>query len=410
MAILVGASRLIAACLVLGVACFTAINGVEAQQNHPFGARRSLLGGAIFDITKFEAKADGTTDNAMPIIRAWNAACRSPGAAKVVIPRGNFMAGEIVLAGPCSAQMTLEIQGTLLANPDPSTYTGGSWIMLQKVDNVVVTGGGTINGQGKNYWQYAGGDSPLPVSLVFQTVGNAKLYNLKFVDSMGFHSKVTDSHDVSVQQLRINAPADSPNTDGIHLSSSKNVNITDSVIGTGDDCISIGHGVVNLAIARITCGPGHGISIGSLGKRVDETNLKGVRITNCTLIATTNGARIKTYHDSPQITASDIVFQDIKMIDVKHPIIIDQHYNSKTKPGESKVKISNARFVNIKGSSTSPVAVTLNCSSAAPCEGIQLENIDLVPSRSMGPLTSACSHAKFLFKGIQNPKALANCV
>ncbi|KAL0459714.1 UNVERIFIED_CONTAM: Exopolygalacturonase [Sesamum latifolium] len=313
-----------AACLLLGLACFIAINGVAAK---PFGARKSLLGGAVFDITKFEAKADGNTDNALPIIRAWKAACGAPGA-KVVIPRGNFMAGEIVLAGPCVGQTTVEIQGTLLANPDPSSYSGGSWIMLQRVDNVVVTGGGTINGQGKNVWQYAGGDTPLPVSLVFQTVGNGKLHNLKFVDSMGFHTKVTDSHDVSVQQLTISAPANSPNTDGIHLSSSKNVNIADCVIGTGDDCVSIGHGSINVDIARITCGPGHGISIGSLGKRVDETDLKGVRITNCTLTGTTNGVRIKTYHDSPKMTASDIVFKDIKMIDVKNPIIIDQHYNS----------------------------------------------------------------------------------
>ncbi|KAK4406986.1 Exopolygalacturonase [Sesamum angolense] len=357
-------TRLIAkaACLLLGLACFITINGVVAN---PFGARRSLLGGAIFDITKFEAKADGITDNALSIIRAWKAACQSPGAAKVVIPRGNFMAGEVILAGPCVGQTILEIQGTLLANPDPSSYTGGSWIMLQKVDNVVVTGGGTINGQGKNVWQYAGGDSPLPVSLVFQTVGNGKLHNLRFVDSMGFHSKVTDSHDISVEHLTITAPANSPNTDGIHLSSSKNVKITDCVIGTGDDCVSVGHGTLNTDIARITCGPGHGMSIGSLGKRVDETDLNGLRITNCTLIGTTNG--------------------------------------------ESKVKISNARFINIKGSSISPVAVSLSCSSAVPCEGIQLENIDLVPSGKKGPLTSACSHAKLLIKGIQKPATPINC-
>lgn len=96
-------------------------------------------------------------------------------------------------------------------------------------------------------------------SLVLQTVTNAKIYNLNFVNSMGFHTKVTDSKDVQIWSIKITAPEESPNTDGIHLSSSVNVRITDSVIGTGDDCVSIGHGTQNILIARIACGPGHGL-------------------------------------------------------------------------------------------------------------------------------------------------------
>lgn len=83
--------------------------------------------------------------------------------------------------------------------------------------------------------------------------------NINFVDSMGFHAKVTDSHDVSVSLVTITAPGDSPNTDGIHLSNATNTKITDSTIGSGDDCISIGHGSVDILVDNIACGPGHGI-------------------------------------------------------------------------------------------------------------------------------------------------------
>lgn len=69
-----------------------------------------------------------------------------------------------------------------------------------------------------------------------------------------------------------------------------------------------------------------------MGKRPDETDVSGVTVTNCTLTGTTNGARIKTYHDSPTLQASGIIFEDLIMNEVANPIIIDQHYNSKKNP------------------------------------------------------------------------------
>lgn len=60
--------------------------------------------------------------------------------------------------------------------------------------------------------------------------------------------------------------------------------------------------------------------------------MKGISVINCTLTGTTNGARIKTYHASPSIQASDILYKDIIVTDVKNPILIDQHYDSKKKP------------------------------------------------------------------------------
>ena len=70
-------------------------------------------------------------------------------------------------------------------------------------------------------------------------------------------------------------------------------------------------------------------SVGSLGKLVDETNVNGITVTNCTLVKTKNGARIRSYHDSPKIEATNIVFEHLVMEGVQNPILIDQHYNSK---------------------------------------------------------------------------------
>ncbi|KAJ1393545.1 Regulator of chromosome condensation, RCC1 [Sesbania bispinosa] len=73
---------------------------------------------------------------------------------------------------------------------------------------------------------------------------------------------------VVVSNLQVLAPAFSPNTDGIHIRATKGIEVKDSLIRTvsGDDCISIVRNSSWIRIRDISCGPGHGISIGSLGK------------------------------------------------------------------------------------------------------------------------------------------------
>lgn len=90
-------------------------------------------------------------------------------------------------------------------------------------------------------------------------VSNGKVKNINLINSMGFHIHVVNCYMLRFFGLKITAPADSPNTDGIHISKSTNVRFYRNVISTGDDCVSIGQGSTNVTIEMITCGPGHGI-------------------------------------------------------------------------------------------------------------------------------------------------------
>nr|XP_027127398.1 exopolygalacturonase clone GBGE184-like [Coffea arabica] len=383
--------------LVLASAALLLCNKGECSS---FGARRGLAAAVetVFDVTKFGARPDGRTDGSLQMIRAWNAACKSGAPAKLVFPPGKFVAGEVVFQGPCTTTtpITIEIQGTILSSTDLSVFTQGVWISIENVNGVIVTGGGTLDGRGASAWEYAGGDGAglLPVSLQMLKVQNGVIQNINLLNSKGFHSKVTWSANITVSDLTITAPADSPNTDGLHISSSQNVNVTNLTIATGDDCISVGEGNTNIAISKVTCGPGHGISIGSLGKRPAEKDVNGVTVTNCTLTGTTNGARIKTYHASPPMRASGIVYEDIIMNGVRNPIIIDQHYNSGKKDQPSRVQITDVHFRNIRGTSASPVAVNLDCSQAVPCQGVELADIDLAPAPGVAAISSACINTK----------------
>ena len=75
----------------------------------------------------------------------------------------------------------------------------------------------------------------------------------------------------------------------------------------GDDCISIENGTHNLHVSQVVCGPGHGISIGSLGDDNSRAEVSGITIDTVQLYGTTNSARIKTYQVSEHMNTHNII-------------------------------------------------------------------------------------------------------
>jgi galacturan 1,4-alpha-galacturonidase len=159
-------------------------------------------------------------------------------------------------------------------------------------------------------------------------VSNVTITGVTSLDSKFFHVIIIGSQDVTIHRVTIRAPRDSPNTDGVHIQGSSNVRIIDTAIATGDDCVSVGPGSADITVSGVFCGPGHGISVGSLGRRPGEEDVRGLRVSNCTLAGTANGVRIKTWRGGlrPGSTVSGLVFEDIVMRKVRNPIIIDQEY------------------------------------------------------------------------------------
>ena len=100
---------------------------------------------------------------------------------------------------------------------------------------------------------------PWSQSLTIANSRDVVVAGVRSVDSELFHLVVLQCHGVTVRGVTVEAPADSPNTDGIHLHMSSQVSVYDARISTGDDCISIGPGNSHIWIERVACGPGHGI-------------------------------------------------------------------------------------------------------------------------------------------------------
>ena len=181
-------------------------------------------------------------------------------------------------------------------------------------------------------------------ALTFYSCSNLKVENLKLLNSQQIHMSVEDCTNVRISGLTITAPGTSPNTDGIHITRSKNVQVTGCTIKTGDDCMSIEDGTENLHVKNMVCGPGHGISSGSLGDHNSEAHVNNVTIGTVRLYGTTNGARIKTWQGGRGY-AKYIVFQNMSMENVWNPVIIDQNYCDSATPCKKQVQFLVIAFV-----------------------------------------------------------------
>ncbi|KAL2479989.1 Polygalacturonase ADPG1 [Abeliophyllum distichum] len=363
------------------------------------------------NVHNFGAQGDGRRDDTKAFQKAWEEACSSSSAVNILVPKGkNYLLKPITFSGPCKSEITIQIAGTLVASNDRSDYSkdGRHWLLFDSVQNLIVEGGGTINGNGNVWWQNsckinkAKTCKDAPTALTFDKCTNLEVKNLKIKNAQQIHLSFENCMNVEASNLVVNAPEKSPNTDGIHVTGTQNIQISSCTIGTGDDCISIVSGSKKVRATDITCGPGHGISIGSLGSGNSEAYVSDVVLNGAKLSGTSNGLRIKTWQGGSG-SASNIKFQNVEMQNVKNPIIIDQSYCDQTKPCKeqsSAVQVRNVVYQNIKGTSASDVAINFDCSKKYPCQGILLQNVNLgsakaecnnVNLKNIGSITPLCS-------------------
>ncbi|PRQ48894.1 putative polygalacturonase [Rosa chinensis] len=341
-----------------------------------------------YNVADLGAKPDGQTDSIKAFLSAWAEACASANPSVIYVPAGRFLLRNAVFSGPCkNIAITFRIAGTLVS---PSDYrvigNAGNWLLFEHVNGITISGG-ILDGQGTGLWDCKANGNSCPAEQLQM-----------------FHIVINGCNNVKMQGVRVSASGNSPNTDGIHVQQSSGVTILDSKIATGDDCVSIGPGTTNLWIENIACGPGHGISIGSLGKDQQEDGVQNVTVKTVTFTGTQNGVRIKSWGRPSTGFAKNILFQHAVMVDVQNPIIIDQNYcpGEKGCPGQvSGVQISDVTYQDIHGTSATEVAVKFDCSSKYPCNKITLNDVKLNYKNQAAE--ASCSHAGGTAEGTVQP-------
>ncbi|KAH9714980.1 putative polygalacturonase [Citrus sinensis] len=355
----------------------------------------------VIFVGDFGAKGDGFNDDTEAFANAWKKACSFPARTKIVFSAGyTFLIHPIDISGPCKSRLTLKISGTIVAPKDPDVWKGLNrrrWLYFNRVNHLTVQGGGTINGMGQEWWSRSCKINTTNPCRHAPTVSAASFLSNAVCSadlSLASFSTLFEIKYFSPLTLPVIAPAESPNTDGIHISASRGVEVKNSIVGTGDDCISIVGNSSLIRIRNFACGPGHGISIGSLGKSNSSVRIHDIMVYGALISNTQNGVRIKTWQGGSG-SATNIQFLDVLMKNVSNPIIIDQYYCDSPVPcanQTSAVKVENITFIHIKGTSATEEAIKFACSDDSPCEGLFLEDVQLV-SHSGGIAKSFCWEA-----------------
>ncbi|KAL2922471.1 Polygalacturonase [Bienertia sinuspersici] len=366
-----------------------------------------------YNVVDLGAKPNSNIDSSNGLKAAWEMACASTGRSTIFIPQGRYLIrSALKYSGKeCkSSGINFVIKGTIVA-PTDFHILGNlkTWVSFEYVDGVTITGG-VFDGQGAGLWackRSRKGGCPRGIStLGFANSKNVEINGVTSLNSQLFHIVINGCKDVKVQGVRVIAPSDSPNTDGIHVQLSSGVTILNSRIATGDDCISIGSGTTSLWIEEIKCGPGHGISIGSLAKTLNEAGVQNITVKTATFTNTQNGVRIKSWGRPSNGYVRNVLFQHLTMVNAQNPIVIDQNYCPRHKgcPGQdSGVRISSVTYKDIHGSSATPIAIKLDCSSKYPCSGIKMEDIHLTHKNEAS--LSTCANTAGSSFGVIQPKS-----
>ncbi|XP_039126868.1 polygalacturonase At1g48100-like [Dioscorea cayenensis subsp. rotundata] len=351
----------------------------------------------VFNVRSFGAVGDGSTDDTDAFRSAWKAACSTESGVLLVPSDGLFSITSSIFSGPCKPGFVFQVDGVLMPpdGPDcwPDSDSKHQWLVFYRVDGMTLRGEGTIEGNGEKWWNlpckpHRGpngttlpGPCDSPALIRFFMSSNLTVRELRIENSPQFHVKFDGCEDVHIEGLSINSPALSPNTDGIHIENTKKVAIYNSMISNGDDCISIGPGCADVDIENVTCGPSHGISIGSLGVHNSQACVSNITVRNAVIKNSDNGVRIKTWQGGMG-SVSGITFDGIIMENVRNCIIIDQYYclTKACMNQTSAVFVSDISYSNIKGTyDVRNPPIHFACSDSVPCTNITMSEVELLP-------------------------------
>ncbi|MGI6155071.1 MAG: glycoside hydrolase family 28 protein, partial [Enterococcus lemanii] len=269
------------------------------------------------------------------------------GGGRVSVPAGEFYTAALILKDHIELHL---LPGSILKFSDnqedypvvTSRWEGvkrevyASCLYAENAKNISVTGFGLLDGNGQKWWHVFRNERemlkyPRPKLISFDSCEQVTIKDISMIDSPSWTVNPILCHGVTVDNVNIKNPADSPNTDGIDPESCKNVRISNCQIDVGDDCIAIKAGTEdtkervsceNITITNCQMIHGHGGVV--LGSEMSG-DIRNVTISNCTFQDTDRGIRLKSRRGRGG-TIEDIRVNNIVMDNVSCPFILNLYY------------------------------------------------------------------------------------
>ncbi|KAL5357293.1 glycoside hydrolase [Aspergillus floccosus] len=264
--------------------------------------------------------------------------------------------------------------------------------------------GAVLNPDGARWWDGEGGNGgkTKPKFFYAHDLTDSSITNLHIENTPVQAVSINGCDGLTVTDMTIdNSAGDSAgghNTDGFDIGSNSNVVITGAKVYNQDDCVAVNSGT-SVTFSGGVCSGGHGLSIGSVGGRSDNT-VDTVTFKDSTVKSSTNGIRIKaTAGDTGTIkgvTYSGITLSSIS----KYGVLIEQNYNGGDLKGSptSGIPITDLTVENISGAnavSSSGYNIAIVCGSGA-CSDWTWKSVDVTGGKDYGscqnvPSVASCS-------------------
>lgn len=387
-----------------------------------------------FDIKKFGAVGDGSTDCSKAIRKAIES-CNAAGGGRVVVPKGVYKCGPIYLKS--NVNLHLEAGGVLSFSTNPKDYlplVRTRWegvdlmnysplIYAFKEKNIAITGNGKLDGcaSNENWWSWKGfkeygwvqgmpsqsstggrkslfemgekgvavndrkfgeGFNLRPQFIQPYLCDNILIEGVEIVNSPMWIIHPVLSNNIVVKDVTIKSGG--PNTDGIDPESCKDVLIKNCVISTGDDCIALKSGrnadgrrinvpCENVIIQKCKMTNGHGGVV--IGSEISG-GVRNIFAEDCTMDSPLldRALRIKSSSVRGGIT-ENVYVRNIEVGQVKgEAIIITMFYED---AGAYMPTMRNIEVENMHVSKGGTVGIVMEGYRVSPIENIRFSNIKI---------------------------------